>query len=64
MTVNLGILKSKTFWTALAGVLTTVAGAFGEITPEQTAAIGSVCGFLALIFMRMGVEKAAKKTGP
>lgn len=56
--MDLSILKSKTFWSALAGVITTVLGAFGTITPEQAAAVGSLCGFAALIFMRMGVEKS------
>lgn len=52
------ILKSKTAWTALAGAITAVLGAFGTITPDQTKAIETVCLFLALIFMRVGVQKS------
>jgi hypothetical protein len=51
------IWKSKTFWTAIAGICTAAAGyCTGEI--GLPALIGAVFGGLALIFTRQGIEKS------
>ena len=51
------IYRSKTFWTAIAGVCT-AAGAYFEGSLGLTGLISAVFGGLAVIFMRQGVEKS------
>jgi len=51
------IYKTKTFYTAIAGVCT-AAGAYFEGSLGLTGLISAVFGGLAVIFMRQGVAKS------
>lgn len=53
------LLKSKTFWAGIAGIITAAGGYYtGEFSPA--AAIQTALGSLIAIFLRDGVRKADK----
>lgn len=56
------LLRSKTFWTAVAGIITATGAYFtGEIT--LATAIQSVFAALVVIFLREGVRKSGPNSG-
>ncbi len=55
------LLKSKTIKAAMAGVIVEVLGLYGAISPELVNAIETVIAFIALAFLRAGVEKTKPK---
>ena len=52
------LIKSKTFWTGVAGLVTAAGGYLSGEASLMTAIYGAL-GSLAAIFLRTGVEKAA-----
>jgi hypothetical protein len=59
----MGLIKSKTFWTGLTGV---VAAGAGFATGDLSGAEALQTGLLGLtgIFMRMAIAKAVKVAAP
>ena len=48
--------QQKTAWTGIALIVTTAAGVLLEYPPEKIAALDTIIGGFALIFLRQGIE--------
>lgn len=51
-----GLLKTKTFWTAVAGVVSTI-GAYYTGDVDKVTALQTVFGGLLAVFLRQGMLK-------
>jgi hypothetical protein len=61
MGINLiGLLQTKTFWAALASLISRVLGQLG-VAPEIIALVTPLCDFLTLIFVREAILKVQEK---
>ena len=56
------LLKSKTFWTAVAGIITAV-GAYSTGEIDLATAVQGVFAALIVIFLREGVRKSGPNGG-
>ena len=52
-----GLLKTKTFWTSLLGIIGSIGAlVLGEVTVAQ--GLLAICGFLVAMFIRDAIVKA------